>query len=165
MNTKEYTSEAAFHGWGIFYAAAAFNDDAVDADCEYESHVEVDWNADGDELDADEDRVFSCEDSPAPGLGVNDENYLDQFCLAAGNTFNVGTKYDWMRILWDLRTNSGTAGYDVVDLFDWFENADPDTWNANGAGGDPDDPSSRLTGAAPMDFGDWVDIAFAGGAR
>ncbi|MEQ1504508.1 MAG: hypothetical protein ABMB14_19880 [Myxococcota bacterium] len=159
MNTKEFSSEAAYEGFGSFYAAAAFNNDGTDADCEFSTGTKVDWSANGLMNEPDEDTVFSCSASPAPNQSpaINDFDYFDQKCFS-GDINNRSTRYDWLKMLWDYRTDSVYGGYTVEDVYDRWDAANPDTWNANGnaAGGTNGYPYKRLLDADGGNIlGDW----------
>ncbi|MEZ4235149.1 MAG: hypothetical protein R3F59_03100 [Myxococcota bacterium] len=160
INTKEYGSENAVQAFAQFYAAVAFNDDGTDADCEYQVSYDVDWNADQDSLDVDEYEVFSCSDSPAPNQSppIPDYAYFDYKSGCGGTIDNRGTSYDWLKMLWDYRTDSVYGGYSVADIYDLWDAADPDSWVAAGnlGGGSQNYPYDRFYDAEGGDpFGDW----------
>jgi hypothetical protein len=111
----------------------------------------VDWKADDDSADLDEDNVFDCESSPAPNQSppIGNFAYFVEKCIATGWTYNRGTQYDWLRFLWDCNTDALHGGHSVPSIFQILDDADPDSWNANGnLNADSDNPYERLKDAS-----------------
>lgn len=128
VNTKEYNAAAAIEGIASFYAQLAFNDHGANADCAYQTAYDVDWNHDGDTIDAPEDAIFTCEGGEA---GIAAANYVGTEC---GGGLHRSTQYDWMRGLWDLHTDDGVSFSDILTV--WVL-AQPSGWNGSGSGVGP----------------------------
>lgn len=160
VNTKEYGSRNAVQAFAMFYSAVVLNDDGTNADCEYRVSYDVDWNADGDSFDIDEYETFSCSASPAPNQSpaIPDYAYFDYMQGCGGIADNRGTAYDWLKHLWDYRTDSLYGGHNTADIYTLFYDADPDTWVAAGdqSGSTQNYPYDRLYDAEGGGvFGDW----------
>lgn len=130
MNSIEFQSEAIWEGWAHYFAALAFNDD-TESDCFLEHYRVTDWEWDGF---SDNNRLINCEGA-YPGGDAKD--YLgDWFTPSTGycdatTLNNRGTTYDWLRHLWDLRTDEGVSFLTISDILD---DANPHNWTADGDG-------------------------------
>jgi hypothetical protein len=148
MNSKEYQSEAAYQGFGAFYAASVFNENAgTNPDCEYATVNNVDWDADGVMGETDEDNVFSCHgdspapnQSPAPASGVS---YFTENCFT-NVVQNRGVQFDWLRFLWDYHSDSLHGGHTVSEIFEIWRDANPDAWTETGDTNTSDIPFNRM---------------------
>lgn len=135
-NSKEYQSAAANEGYGHYYAAVAFNQ-TDQSDCAFAYYKSTDWD-----LDAFNDDIWvSCEAGPIPGVDGGD--YLGDWCT--GTLTNRGTEWDWLRFLWDLDTDAGAS---TTTIFDIYNTANPNSWNATGDSTGSAYPATRLRAAA-----------------
>ena len=162
MNSKEYQSIASSEAIAHFYSAIAFNHDQPFDDCEIEKHYQPDWNLDG-VYTVDDVTIFSCE-SGISSLGIDNFDYLGDYCVANGAWQNRGTEYDWLRHFWDLRTDMEVSGADIFEIWD---RANPHTWIASGIGQGSNYPSDRLEDAADDVgvLGEWNSSASSNGVQ
>ena len=72
-----------------------------------------------------------------------DGDYLGDWCT--GTLTNRGTEWDWLRFLWDLDTDAGVS---TTTIFDIYDSANPNSWNATGDGTGSAYPATRLRDAA-----------------
>lgn len=134
--SKEYQSAAANEGYGHYYAAVAFNQ-TDQTDCGFAYYKSTDWD-----LDTFTDDIWvTCESGPITGVDGGD--YVGDWCT--GTLTNRGTEWDWLRFLWDLDTDEGVS---TTTIFDIYNTANPNSWNATGDGTGSAYPATRLRDAA-----------------
>jgi hypothetical protein len=145
-NSREYASAAVLEGWADFYAASVFNDNAG-ATCEFDNGGPLDWNRD---LTVETFTRYSCDgaivDPMTLAVLTNATDYHGQFC---GGTNYQAVQLDWLRLLWNLRTDHAWPRPTFRDLWD---NTDPQGWMgtepASGASASTM-PYNRITAKVP----------------
>ena len=71
--------------------------------------------------------------------------YLEDYCHHPWG--NRAVEWDWLRFLWRLDTEEGLS---TADIFDIYDLAGPDTWNATDGGDPADMPTQRMRDAATL---------------
>jgi hypothetical protein len=142
FNTKEYQSVAIFEGLAHFYAAMAFNSAGQSQACEYPGErLAVDWNRSGG---VNILTKFDCGGAVLSPIGIpltNATDYYGQYCSVADHR---GVEFDWLRLLWQLRTNHG---FERIDFETMVAGANPNTWIATTGNVTNDKPYERLKNA------------------
>lgn len=92
LHSKEYQSAAIVEGYAHFYSAATWN---INSQTNGWFHYYKSDYKNGSVI------AVSVENGPTGG----DTNYMENHCT--GSDAGHGTELDWMRALWDYRTNSG----------------------------------------------------------
>lgn len=158
MLSMEYQSGAAREGWAGFFSAWLWNYSGVpNADCFFDTHVIHDFDLDGDidnnygdtggDYNVDPwDGALNCEGTEVPSDSVHwpvpmaddienyvyDRDWLEDMYVAGAcdvhDLSNRGTQYDWLRYLWDMRTDEGIP---IEELADIYVDMCPTTWAKN----------------------------------
>jgi hypothetical protein len=108
MRSMEYVGSALGEGFANFFAAAVWNEQSGDANCFYRDTIPV-----GGTLTVD------CE-AAAPNFPLS---YMRSTCSNPDET--MGVELDWMRALWDMRTNYNPFGSppSFIEMLTWIYNA------------------------------------------
>jgi len=144
----KYTGITAYYGFGLYYAAAAYNQEN-EANCDYF----MAWNADLDHnLEWDDFHSFSCE----TGL-----TYYYSHCLPYYYPNGKCVAVDWLTFLWDVAKSSG-GNYTFETIANAFKDSDPIDWTA----GDTQETFNKIRDGAVeagITQSTWINLANANG--
>ncbi len=114
MGSKELAQCAHNEGLANFFSAMVWNYDGWNQGCKMKYWKPFDYNRDG-----------VAESSPIIDCDVG-SSYLKAMCTPSYTFW--GTEFDWMRVLWNIRTDSSFgAPPNFTYMLTWMDNADP--WN------------------------------------
>lgn len=161
VHSKEFASAATIEAWADFYAAVVFNDDGA-ATCEYDAGGPLDWDRN---LTNEAFTKHSCDGAVIDPMTLaaltNATDYHGQYC---GGANYRAVQFDWLRLLWNLRTDHAWPRPTFRDLWDatnahgWMAGAP-----ASGASA-ATMPYNRITAVVPAaKLGTWTAQAAAHG--
>jgi len=117
LTGDKYNSIAAYYGFGLYYAAAAFNDE-TETNCDYYYDFNWDWTND---LTWEGPGTFPCI-----------SNVYHSWCeyYQCNNTpyYGNGVALDWLRFNWDM-ARSDHGGYSFATIADVYSNSTPTSWS------------------------------------